>query len=365
VVKTSRGSSPLFLHACGQWARKVKIGGKWKFRYFGTDKQKALEKWLSERDHLLAGRLPPKAGADYASVEYVCERFAQSKQTLLEAGRIGKIYALECRSYAQIVMDCLGPMVDAETLTPEDFDRLLLDFSRRWGPTRTRNAVKVTRQIFKHAVECGYLTRNARFGPNFKGPGKRELRVHRAKQGKRLFEPSQILGLVEIASPTIKAMTLLAINGGFQNKDCAELHWGAINWADSTLNLHRNKTGIARRCFLWPETIEALKALGPGKAEELVFRTKYGRKWDSTDLGHEFRKLLDAKGYHRAGINFSALRHTFQTIGEESRDSLAVKMVMGHADNTISDVYRERFPDERLKAVSDTVRGWLFGGSQE
>lgn len=364
MAKTSRGRSPLFLHACGQWARKVKIGGKWKFRYFGTDEKKALERWLAERDFLLAGRLPPKAGADYASVEYVCERFAQSKQTLFETGRIGERFADECRDYAQIVMECLGPMADAEALGPEDFDRLLVEFSKRWGPTRTRNAVKMTRQIFKHAVDCGYLSRNARFGPNFRGPSKREMRVHRAKQGPRLFEPAQVLGILEVASPAIKAMTLLGVNAGFQNKDCAELKWGAIDWVNSTLNFPRPKTGISRRCFLWPETIEALKAIGPGKPGELVFQTKYGRKWDSTDLGHEFRKLLDLKGYHRPGINFSALRHTFQTIGEESRDSLAVKMVMGHADNSISEVYRERFPDERLKAVADTVRAWLFGGGK-
>jgi hypothetical protein len=34
---------------------------------------------------------------------------------------------------------------------------------------------------------------------------------------------------------------------------------------------------------------------------------------------------------------------------------------MGHCDASISDHYRERFPDERLVKVVDHVRSWLFG----
>ena len=35
---------------------------------------------------------------------------------------------------------------------------------------------------------------------------------------------------------------------------------------------------------------------------------------------------------------------------------------MGHARDDMASVYRERISDERLKAVSDHVRKWLFGG---
>jgi hypothetical protein len=34
---------------------------------------------------------------------------------------------------------------------------------------------------------------------------------------------------------------------------------------------------------------------------------------------------------------------------------------MGHADGTMSGIYRERIEDERLKAVADAVHKWLFG----
>jgi integrase len=59
--------------------------------------------------------------------------------------------------------------------------------------------------------------------------------------------------------------------------------------------------------------------------------------------------------------NFYALRHTFQTEGDEARDTVATKKIMGHAmDEDISTTYRERISDERLRAVADHVRGWLW-----
>jgi integrase len=136
------------------------------------------------------------------------------------------------------------------------------------------------------------------------------------------------------------------------------------------LNFPRPKTGINRRCSLWPETVEALReALGrrpepkDGRHADLVFVTKYGGPWftntPSNPLSHEMRKLLDALGVngHR---NFYALRHTFETIGGEAKDQVAVDAIMGHARDDMASVYRERVSDARLKAVTDHVRKWLF-----
>jgi integrase len=59
--------------------------------------------------------------------------------------------------------------------------------------------------------------------------------------------------------------------------------------------------------------------------------------------------------------NFYALRHTFETVAGASRDQVAVNAIMGHVDSSMSGVYRERIDDERLRAVADYVRKWLFG----
>jgi integrase len=72
------------------------------------------------------------------------------------------------------------------------------------------------------------------------------------------------------------------------------------------------------------------------------------------------RKLLDALGIngHR---NFYALRHTFETIGGEAKDQVAVDAIMGHARDDMASAYRETISDARLKAVADHVHTWLFG----
>jgi integrase len=145
----------------------------------------------------------------------------------------------------------------------------------------------------------------------------------------------------------------------------------ALDLDKGWLDYPRPKTGIGRRCSLWPETISALKeALAdrpqPKKEDHsnLFFLTKYGMPWakDTPDspITKEVRKLLDRLGVngHR---NFYALRHTFETIGGDSKDQVAVDHIMGHAREDMASQYREKVSDQRLQAVADHVRAWLFG----
>jgi integrase len=154
------------------------------------------------------------------------------------------------------------------------------------------------------------------------------------------------------------------------------------------VNFPRPKTAIDRRCPLWPETIAAIKEAMEKRPkakqreyDDLIFVTKYGQPWakDTSDspVAKEFRKLLDSidtdaakvakkrkskppARIHRPGLGFYALRHTFETIGGESRDQVGVNHIMGHADASMAGVYRERISDERLRDVVNVVRLWLF-----
>jgi prepilin-type processing-associated H-X9-DG protein len=75
----------------------------------------------------------------------------------------------------------------------------------------------------------------------------------------------------------------------------------------------------------------------------------------------ETSKLLKTLKIHRRGLSFYALRHTFETIGGESRDQIAVDFIMGHARDDMASLYRERISNERLLAVVAHVHKWLFG----
>ena len=139
----------------------------------------------------------------------------------------------------------------------------------------------------------------------------------------------------------MKAMLLLGINCGLGNSDCGNLPSTALDLDGGWLDYHRPKTGIDRRCPLWPETVQALRkaqARRPPPKDEadagLFFVTKYGGPWakDTPDspITKETRKLLDKLGIdgHR---NFYTLRHTFRTVADEAKDQPAADFIMGHA----------------------------------
>ena len=68
--------------------------------------------------------------------------------------------------------------------------------------------------------------------------------------------------------------------------------------------------------------------------------------------------LLSKLGLARRGHTFYAIRHTFETIGGDSRDQVAVDAIMGHSRDDMASVYRERIGDERFLAVAEHVRQW-------
>jgi integrase len=176
--------------------------------------------------------------------------------------------------------------------------------------------------------------------------------------------------MIDAATPSLRAMVLLGINAGMGNADCATLPLSALDLDKGWLDYPRPKTGVARRCWLWPETVETLRAVLAKRHQpkdatnaDLVFVTKYGESWGKITSGgpitKETRKLLRELGIngHR---NFYTLRHTFRTVADESKDQPAVDFIMGHEVPHISAVYRETISDVRLRAVTDHVRKWLF-----
>src|SRR5207302_7316373 len=83
-----------------------------------------------------------------------------------------------------------------------------------------------------------------------------------------------------------RAILLLAANTGFGNTDCARLPLSALDLTGGWVNFPRPKTGIPRRCPLWPETLAALRAAlakRPTAKDDadanLVFLTQRGAPW--------------------------------------------------------------------------------------
>lgn len=388
---TSAGSSkpnkpyadfPLFPHATKRWAKKI----RGKFHYFGPwdDPDAALQKYLDEKDDLHAGRTP-RLRCDGLTIRDLSNRFLTGKRLLLDSGEIGpQMFARYHRICAKAITT-FGRDRLVIDLAADDFDRFRAQLAKGRGPVTLRNDVRDVRSVFKYAFDAGLIDRPVRFGPNFKQPSKSVLRKERTKNGPRLFEAGELRLIIdELADdPIMRSMVLLGINCGFGNTDVSSLPKSAVDLDAGWIDYPRPKTGVERRCPLWPETVEALRAAivsrpQPKEAADanLCFVTIQGNRWTRVKpgiadpakftkvdtVGRRFSALLVKLGTSgRYRIGFYVLRHCFETIAGESKDQVAVNSIMGHVDNTMAGVYRERISDERLNAVVNTVHTWLFG----
>ncbi|VTR96134.1 site-specific recombinase : Uncharacterized protein OS=Blastopirellula marina DSM 3645 GN=DSM3645_10342 PE=4 SV=1: Phage_integrase [Gemmata massiliana] len=374
---------PLFPHATKRWAKKI----RGKMHYFGPwdDPDGALKKYHAQKEALHAGRKPREV-SEGVTIKDLCNAFLNHKKALLDAGDIAARTWLNYVETTKMVVEQFGKNRLAVDVSQDDFAKLRTVMSKKWGPVRVRNFIQQTRSVFKYGYDSELLAAPLRFGPGFARPTKKTLRLERAKKGPRMFEAAEVRALINgaevqkkdgprLVRPTtsMKAMILLGVNCGFGNADCGTLPRSALDLEGGWVNYHRPKTGITRRCPLWPETIESLRAVLADRREprdpadsDLVFITAIGLSWHKetgdNPISKEMRKFLNVLELdgHR---NFYALRHTFETIGGEAKDQVAVDHIMGHARDDMASVYRERISDERLKAVSDFVRKWGFGAA--
>jgi integrase len=363
---------PLHRHKTGQWAKKIK-GRRY---YFGTDRDAALAKYLEQKEALEAGRTPRQENAP-PTVKDVCNAFLNAKQAKVDCGELAHRTLLEYKAACDEVVAAFGKHRQADDLTPGDFATLRVRMAAKWGPVRLGKMVQYIRGVLKYGYDSGLLDRPVRSGPDFKPPSTKVLRLHKARQGPKLFTRDEIHRILSAAGTAhLKAMVLLGINCGFGNADCAHLPQSALDLENGWVTFPRPKTGFPRRCALWPETVAAVKEAlakrhAPEKPEHapLVFLSRYGRPWakdnDFGPLAKIFSALLKKLGINgRNGLGFYSLRHTYRTIADEARDQPSADYTMGHIVAHMSSVYREKISDARLRAVADHVRGWLFGDAQ-
>jgi integrase len=323
---------------------------------------------------LHAGR-KPRPEVDGVRVKDVVNDFLITKQALVDSGELSPRTWADYKQVCDLVVANFGKTRLASDVGPNDFAALRRKVARQWGPQRLGSKlIQYTRSLFKHAFDAGLIAAPVRFGPGFKRPSKKVLRLKCAEQGPKLFTAEEVRRLLDAAGMQLKAMILLGINCGFGNADCAALPMFAANLKTGLVDFPRPKTGIPRRCLLWPETIGALRDVLAKRHESknpahagLVFITKYGDSWgkETSDnpIAKEFSKLLRSLQINgRKGLGFYTLRHTFRTVAGESKDPPAVDLIMGHEVPHMSTVYRETINDERLNAVTDHVRKWLFVG---
>ncbi len=371
-----RADFPLFPHANGGWAKKV----RGKLFYFGGWKNdpkgvQALDLWLDQKDDLYAGRTP-RLTSDGATVQSLVNHFLTAKKHALDCGELSVVSFADYHRTCGRMVAAFGRHRAVEDLTPTDFAQFRAKLAEGWSPVTLGNEVTRVRVICNYGYDEELIDRPIKYGKkSFRKPPKRVIRQARLANGPRMFLPGEIRTLLDAAQQPLRSMILLAINAGLGNGDVGLLPFGALDMVAGILDFPRPKTSIERRAFLWPETLDAIRqwtAIRPTPADEAladrVFLTVRGASWhkeiSDNPVAKEFAKLTRRLGLLKKGRGFYALRHSFVTAADGARDPVAARFIMGHAPppSDMGDVYREHVSDDRLHAISDHVHTWLFHG---
>jgi len=372
-----RKDFPLGAASNGQWCKKI----RGKIHYFGiwSNPDAAEAEYLRCKEYLQAGRLPPAKSNTGIRMSDLCNRFLNAKRALRDTGELSARTFVDYHAACADILEHFGKDRLVEDCGPDDFDGYRSKTSKGRGLHHIAKRVTQVRMLFGFAFENELIEKPIRFGQQFSRPSMKSMRLHRArkqeKHGLRMFEAAEILQLIDVASPALKAMILLAANSGLGNSDLANLPKSAIK--GTWLQFPRVKTGIDRRIPLWTETLQALelaiekrpRAKDPADAG-LCFISHTGKKWVRTGpngtsvhdlISNAFSKLLKKLDMKREGLGFYALRHGFETICGGCGDQVATSAIMGHTSNDMASLYRERIDDERLLKAVNHVHAWLFG----
>lgn len=356
---------PLTARKDGRWCKKI----KGKVYIFKGTADEALTEYERVKGDLLLGRAARAKGGTLTVVDLI-NSFLTHKQQLRDNGELAPRTFDRYYSTCTLLVTAFGK-ASIDTLVADDFQTLRAAMAKRWGPIALGNEIQIVRSIFRYGYDAGLLANPVRFGPGFKKPSAKTLRQTRTAGGPKLFTPEQIKALLKVASPNMAAMILLAINGALGNTDLAELPAKAADLKAGWLDYPRPKTGMPRRIPLWPETVKAIckamKCRGTPKDEAdalLLFIGTRGESYVGNHKGYRVTQEFDrfAGKAKVEGRTFYDLRRTFQTVGEGSRDLVAVQSIMGHAPSSgdMSAIYRQGVEPERLQAVVAHVRTWLF-----
>ncbi len=364
---------PLWLHPSGQWAKKV----KGRTCYFGTDRDKALKRYAAEREDLEAGRRPRQAPGS-VTMAGLANTFLTSKRETVDSGELTAAQWSEYHRTCETLVGSFGRERSVSDIRPEDFRKLRAKAAKRLGPFALAKLIQMSKTVFAFAFRSELIAVPIRYGDEFDKPTRRVMRLERAKTV-RLISAADAWKLLDTAGPQLRAMILLGLNGGYGQKDCSDLQRAALERRPGWLDAARQKTGVGRRCPLWPETIEALDAVHIDRPDAIdpddsgcVFLTTFGRRWVRyNDHGTEKRGVrIDAvalelkKAAKRAQVampgGFYVLRHVFRTNADGAKDGPAIDAIMGHVDESMGATYRESIGDDRLEAVTNHVRAWLL-----
>ncbi|MHC5061392.1 MAG: tyrosine-type recombinase/integrase [Planctomycetota bacterium] len=335
--KTRSDKFPLTLHPTGQYCKK--INGK--LYYFGSDKNHALEKYLSQASYLHGNKEQThKKPSSEMRLKELCDFYLQYQYLKVQANALTARHHNEQIASLKKFMSFLGQSRKIDEISTLDLQSYRRKLQKEYSTAHRMNLhISIMKAMFHWAKKNDVLDST----PNIDAVSRGRI-VYKQRQ---TFSPEDIRKLLDAADVQMRAMIWLGLNCGFGCTDCAGFKWSNLDFKIGRVKLARKKTGISRDLPLWSETIAALDKIH--RKGKLVFYTSRGNSFVRTilktdgngnskyssqnSITRKFSRLIKKAGLDiPKGIGFYTLRRTAATIAARSGDPFAVQRLLGHAD---------------------------------
>ena len=362
--KTRSDKFPLTLHPTGQYCKRV----NGKLYYFGSDKNYALERYLSQASYLHGNKeqIQKKSDGDMTLKE-LCNLYLQYQYLKVQANSLTARHHNEQIASLKKFMSFLGQSRKIDEISTLDLQSYRRKLQQTYSTAHRMNLhISIMKAMFHWAKKNEVLNSI----PNIDAVSRGKI-IHKQRL---TFLSEDIRQLLDTADIKMQAMIWLGINCGFGCTDCAELKWSNLDFINGRVKLARNKTGILRDLPLWPETIEGIKRI-PIKGK-LVFYTSRGNPFVRTilktdgngnskystqnSITRKFSRLMKKVGFEvPKGTGFYTLRRTAATIAAQSGDPFAVQRLLGHADLQMATRYVQDVSKQTDKVIENS-RGYIL-----
>ena len=336
--KTRSDKFPLTRHPTGQYCKKI----HGKMYYFGSDKQEALQRYIDQAAYLHgSNHNSQKPVNDLMSITQLCDMFSKYQFSKVKADAITAQHYNDQVSSLNKFMAFLGQSRRIKEISTLDLQNYKRKLEKQYSSSKHRLNLHISnlKTLFHWAQKNDILKQI----PNIDAVTRSKI----ANKQRRIFTHEEIGKLLAVADVKMKAMIWLGLNCGFGCTDCSELQWKHLDLDAGRVIYPRGKTGVPRNLPLWPETIDALKAVP--KSGNLVFYTSKGNPFVRSVLkidagGNEkyspinsittkFARLIKRVNLDvPKGTGFYTLRRTAATMAARSGDPFAVQRLLGHAN---------------------------------
>jgi integrase len=229
-------------------------------------------------------------------------------------------------------------------------------------PATVLKAVALVKEMFKHAVQWGYLDANP------------ALYVERPRveiDEMEILTPPEIRRLLEAAEEPVRTLLLCAVLTGMRRGELLGLKWEDVDFEGNRIHVRRSlwrgkfvtpKSRRSRRAIDMPPTLKAALTRLPSRFKgETVFTSPEGEVMDPDNFSsRDWARVLRRSKLQR--IRFHDLRHTYASLLiAQGAHPKYIQAQLGHASiQTTLDRYGHLMP-EMHEAEARKLDKLVFG----